>query len=83
MKQSPNPKNSLKESSVEDRNGPKFSDNKIVPKLLSVDQLALMLVVPKKTIYGWVYRGILEPIRVGPRLIRFDSEYIARWILKK
>ena len=60
-----------------------FIDNKIVPKLLSVDQLASMLGVPKKTIYGWIYRGLIESVRIGPRLIRFDSEYIARWILIK
>jgi excisionase family DNA binding protein len=56
--------------------------NKIDSKLLTVDQLASQLSVPKKTIYGWIYRGVLQPIRVGPRLIRFDSEYIARWLLK-
>lgn len=52
-------------------------------KLLTVDELARLLSVPRKTIYGWIYRGRIKPLKIGPRLIRFDKDYIARWILTK
>jgi excisionase family DNA binding protein len=60
-------------------------DSKIAtPKqLLDVKQLAERLRVSPKTIYGWVYRGIIEPERVGPRLIRFDFEKIEKWTSNK
>ena len=61
-----------------------FSENRIAEKAkkrLSVKELADYLGVAPKTIYGWVYKGIIEPERVGPRLIRFDVEKIEKWIL--
>lgn len=57
-------------------------ENRIVrtKRFLNVKELAIFLNVSAKTIYGWVYRGIIEPERIGPRLIRFDVEKVERWI---
>ena len=49
-------------------------------ELLSVSEVARSLRVSEKTIYGWVYRNLLVPIRVGPRLIRFKKTEIERWL---
>jgi excisionase family DNA binding protein len=63
----------------------RISENRIVKskQLLNINQLAAYLGVSVKTIYGWIYRGIIEPERVGPRLIRFDVEKVERWISSK
>ncbi len=61
-----------------------FSENRIAEKTkkrLSVKELADYLGVAPKTIYGWIYKGLIEPERIGPRLIRFDLEKIEQWIL--
>jgi excisionase family DNA binding protein len=61
-----------------------INENKIVEKAkkrLSVKELADYLGVAPKTIYGWVYKGLITPEKIGPRLIRFDLEKIEQWIL--
>lgn len=52
-------------------------------RFVTVNELALILGVSKKTIYGWVYRRLINPKRVGPRLIRFDLDEIEKWTSKK
>jgi excisionase family DNA binding protein len=62
-----------------------IDENRIAEKAkkrLSVKELADYLGVAPKTIYGWVYKGLIQPERVGPRLIRFDLEKIEQWILQ-
>ena len=57
-------------------------ENRIAKKLLTVDELALKLGVSGKTIYGWIYRGLIKPIKVGPRLVRFNENEVEQWISK-
>lgn len=54
-----------------------------VRKLITVKELSEMISVPPKTIYGWIYRGIIQTVRVGQRLIRFDLDYINQEFLQK
>jgi excisionase family DNA binding protein len=54
--------------------------SRVVPKLLSVPELAELLQVPVGTIYRWRHRGEgPEPIRVG-RLLRYDPADVAAWL---
>lgn len=61
---------------------PKFFDKSVIniKRFLSADDLATYLHISKRTVYGWVHKGILHPIRIGPRLVRFDREQIDLWI---
>jgi excisionase family DNA binding protein len=64
--------------------GIEFFDNlKNCGRLLTIRELADILKVSKRTIEGWVYRRKIESIKIGPSLIRFDPEYVARWILQR
>ena len=54
--------------------------NRIAGKLLTVEDLSFKLGVSKKTIYGWIYRGLIKPIKVGPRLVRFEPKEVEQWI---
>lgn len=56
-------------------------ENKIV-RLLTIKDLAAWLNVSEKTIYGWVYKGMIKPIKIG-RLVRFDEKEIERWISRE
>ena len=51
-------------------------------QLLSINQLADHLTVSPKTIYGWIYKGLIPFVRIGPRVIRFDRRKIDEWILQ-
>jgi len=57
-----------------------FFENPDAQELWSVSKLAKRLTVSRKTIYGWVYRGLIKPERIGPRLIRFTQETVERWL---
>ena len=49
-------------------------------ELLSTEELAAYLDVPRSTLYGWNYRGDGPPsIRVG-RLLRYRSYEVERWL---
>ncbi len=55
----------------------KLFDNQIdAQQLLTAAELAAHLKVSDKTIYGWVYRGLIQPERLGPRLIRFSLQKV-------
>ncbi len=54
-----------------------------VEQFLSVKQVSASYGVSEKTVRGWVYKGLLKPIKVGPRLIRFKKEDIDQWISRK
>lgn len=58
-------------------NPAKVFENK---KYITAIELAQFLGVSKKTVYGWAYRGLIQPKRIGPRLIRFDLREIEEWI---
>ena len=48
--------------------------------LLTVDELAALLKVPRSTIYAWRYRGCGPPaIKVG-RYLRFKPEEVEAWL---
>lgn len=47
---------------------------------LSVKEVAIHLGVSEKTVRGWVYKGLLNPEKIGPRLIRFKRKDIELWI---
>jgi len=48
--------------------------------LLTAEELAAYLGVPRSTLYGWKYRGDGPPaIRVG-RLLRYRSSEVERWL---
>jgi excisionase family DNA binding protein len=51
-----------------------------VEQYLSVRELAELLGVSQKTVRGWVYKGLLSPIKAGPRLIRFKRNDVEQWI---
>jgi excisionase family DNA binding protein len=51
-----------------------------VQRLLTADDVALVLGVPKSLIYALVRRGELPAIRVGERYVRFRADAISRWI---
>lgn len=93
MKNVPNPNaccdNIEKLPSVELKNGPSRSEkdrslygNQIVP-LLTVEDVATRCQVKKKTVYNWIYKGLITPIKVGPRLVRFEPKEVERWISRK
>lgn len=49
-------------------------------KLLSIDELASMLQVPKKTVHQWRYVGHGPPaLKVG-RHLRFRPSDVERWL---
>lgn len=52
-------------------------------ELLSVDELARLLQVSPKTVYGWTYRKLIPFVKAGPRLIRFERTEIERWMLQQ
>jgi excisionase family DNA binding protein len=48
--------------------------------LLTSEEVAAYLRVPRSTLYGWKYRGDGPPaIRVG-RLLRYRSSEVERWL---
>ena len=51
-------------------------------EFLSVKDVSVLLGVSEKTVRGWVYKKLLIPERVGPRLIRFRKKDIESWISK-
>ena len=77
--------NGYKTDSTQYSGHPKSDDSEVLFKnliedLISVDDLSKILKVPKKTIYGWIYRKKIIPIKIGPRLLRFNRSYIDQWV---
>ena len=54
--------------------------NNSIEDLISIDDLSRILKVSRKTIYGWIYRKKIIPIKIGPRLLRFKRSYIDQWV---
>ena len=48
-------------------------------KLLTVDELAQVLLVKKSTIYQWRHLGLIPYIKVG-RFVRFREKDIQKWL---
>lgn len=49
-------------------------------ELLNVDDVARILRCAPRTVRHYVARGMLRPIRVGPRFIRFTRAEVDRFI---
>ena len=49
-------------------------------QLLTADDVALLLQVPRSLVYALVRCGELPAIRVGQRYVRFRAEALERWI---
>ena len=48
-------------------------------KLLTIDDLARILLVKKSTIYQWVHLRLIPFVKVG-RFVRFREKDIERWL---
>jgi excisionase family DNA binding protein len=55
-------------------------DGIAVQRLLTADDVAAILDVPRSLVYALARRGELPAIRVGARYVRFRAEAIERWI---
>lgn len=52
-------------------------------RLIDIQTLATLLSVKPKTLYDWVYRGIIPYYKIGKRLVRFDYDEIVKWLEHK
>ena len=52
----------------------------LLPRLLTVRELAGLLKVPPKTIYTWRYKGIGPPAVPIGRYLRFRAGDVATWL---
>ncbi len=52
-------------------------------EMLTYDQVAILLNVPKNTLYSWRSRGLIPYVRVGRRLIRFRRSELEAWLAEK
>lgn len=55
------------------------------PAFLTVEQVAAVSTVPRKTLWGWAGRWDEtptgpEPRRLGPRQLRYRTEHVAEWL---
>ena len=65
------------------QNGRNSVFDNFIERHITPEELAKRLGISRKTIYRWVYDGILVPVRIGPgRLLRFPESYIENWISK-
>ncbi len=53
------------------------------PDLMTYDEVAALLGVPKGTLYAWVHDRRLPHIRLGPRLVRFSRKALAAWLAER
>ena len=60
--------------------GSDASDSPLLPRLLTVGELADLLQIPPKTIYTWRYKGIGPPAVPIGRYLRFRAEDVAVWL---
>ena len=50
-------------------------------RLLSAEDVAELLGVPRTFVYALARRGDIPVVRVGERYVRFRSEALERWIV--
>lgn len=53
------------------------------PEAISVQLAAQLLDVHEETVYRWIRAGVIEAVRIGPRLIRIPRLEIARLRLNR
>lgn len=51
----------------------------MIPRLMSVDELAEYLGLQKQTIYNWLHHKKISGIKIG-KVWRFDRKYINGWL---
>ena len=51
-------------------------------KLLTIDELAVVLSVKKSTIYQWIHLRLIPYMKVG-RFVRFREKDIQRWLASR
>ncbi len=56
------------------------SDNRELPAVLTVDEVALLLRVERKTVYEAIARGELPGVRRIGRLIRVSRAAVLEWL---
>lgn len=64
----------------ESKNRLSLFENRMLEHYLSVKEVSKLFGVPEKTVRNWVYKKILSPIKLGPRLIRFKKSDIEKWV---
>lgn len=57
--------------------------DKGIRKLLTVSELALLLQCSEGTIRNLVYQGKIPVIRPTPKMVRFSTEVIRRWLSER
>jgi excisionase family DNA binding protein len=58
-----------------DTNGAPSTD-----RLLTADEVAVVLGVPRTFVYSLARRGVLPTVRIGERYVRFRGTALGRWI---
>ena len=48
--------------------------------MLTYDEAAAVLAVPKGTLYAMVSRRLIPHVRLGPRLVRFPRAVLDDWV---
>ena len=48
--------------------------------LMTYDETAALLGLPKGTLYSWVHERRVPHIRLGPRLVRFSRRAMTAWL---
>jgi excisionase family DNA binding protein len=59
---------------------PRSSESAAAARLLTADDVATVLRVPRSLIYALVRRGDLPAIRIGERYVRFRLQAIEHWL---
>jgi len=54
-------------------------ESTMIPKLMTVDELADYLGLQKQTIYNWLHQKKISGIKIG-KVWRFERDYIDGWI---
>lgn len=55
-------------------------DQDEVAEMLTYRQAATFIGVPIGTLYAWVHTRAIPHVRLGPRLVRFSRDALARWV---
>jgi excisionase family DNA binding protein len=58
-------------------------DAAIARRLLTADEVAALLGVPRSFVYALARRGELPTVRIGERYVRFREEALDRWIAQR
>ena len=51
--------------------------------LMTYEETAALLGVPKGTLYSWVFERRVPHVRLGPRLVRFSRKALAEWVAER